>query len=306
MLRGREDPHDRVGKPLGTYSAYLAADTGAMPTITWPRSGGWRCRSPTSCFPDTRRRPDTAEPLPVAGAGKRCSMTGTREMETLVARYRADGPDFLDGVPKALLPDLYYLGDFGGTAVYGFFAASQFFLVDPAGGTGLVDSSRRGSSARPGAGRSHGRSCSRRAERRWGRTQGGGREMPRRNGRPAGRTRIPQGACPTGTVLLPAAELPGRGWFKVTPIPLHRRGFGPMAYLLDWAGKTVLLTGRTPVKVTPRSVAGLAADIGESRTDWQDYQASLANLRASVRTSGCPQLQSMARTPISTATNGNP
>ena len=52
-----------------------------------------------------------------------------------------------------------------------------------------------------------------------------------------------------------------------------------MAYLLEWAGKTVLLTGRMPIKVTPQSVAGLAADIGESKADWQDYQDSLAVLR---------------------------
>ena len=55
-------------------------------------------------------------------------------METLVARYEADGADFLDGVPKQLLPDLYYLGDFRGVAVYGFFASSKFFVVDAPGG----------------------------------------------------------------------------------------------------------------------------------------------------------------------------
>ena len=58
-------------------------------------------------------------------------------METLLARFEADGADFLDGNPKKLLPDLYYLGDFNGSATYGFFAASKFFLVDAPGGPGL-------------------------------------------------------------------------------------------------------------------------------------------------------------------------
>ena len=59
---------------------------------------------------------------------------GIRDMETLLARYEADGADFLDGQPRTLLPDLEYLGDFGGSAVYGLFAESRFFLVnaDPA------------------------------------------------------------------------------------------------------------------------------------------------------------------------------
>ena len=51
-----------------------------------------------------------------------------------------------------------------------------------------------------------------------------------------------------------------------------------MAYLVEWAGKTVLLTGRMPIKITPQSVAGLAADIGESKADWQDYLDSLGLL----------------------------
>ena len=63
---------------------------------------------------------------------------GIAEMAALQARYEADGADFLDGVPKRLLPDLYYLGDFRDAAVYGFFASSRFFLVDAPGGPGLL------------------------------------------------------------------------------------------------------------------------------------------------------------------------
>ena len=187
--------------------------------------------------------------------------------------------DFLDGDPKALLPDLYYLGDFGGTAVYGFFAASKFFLAGAGGQPGLVAfvKARLRQLGRepvdPDGGPAHlGRTG------RASRPEGDRREMPGPGGGCAGGHRGLKHGCPTGTVFLPAAELPAQGWFKVTPIPLRRRGFGPMAYLLEWAGKTVLLTGRMPIKVTPQSVAGLPADIGESKADWQDYQASLAVL----------------------------
>ncbi len=64
---------------------------------------------------------------------------GIDAMQRLVDRYEADGPNFLDGVPKRLLPDLYYLGDFQGVAVYGLFASSKFFVVNAPGGAGLSD-----------------------------------------------------------------------------------------------------------------------------------------------------------------------
>ena len=48
---------------------------------------------------------------------------GIRDVETLLARFKADGANFLDDKPKRLLPDLYYLGNFRGAAIYAFFAA---------------------------------------------------------------------------------------------------------------------------------------------------------------------------------------
>ncbi len=65
--------------------------------------------------------------------------SGIHDMETLLSRYEADGANFLDGTPKQLLPGLYYLGDFRGVAVYGFFTAAKFFVVDAPGGPGLVE-----------------------------------------------------------------------------------------------------------------------------------------------------------------------
>ena len=80
----------------------------------------------------------TAEPLPFSTrAWEELLDKGIRDMETLVARLEADGADFLDGNPKQLLPELLYLGDFHGRAVYGFLVSSKFFLVDAPGGPGL-------------------------------------------------------------------------------------------------------------------------------------------------------------------------
>ena len=71
--------------------------------------------------------------------------------------------------------------------------------------------------------------------------------------------------CPAGTIVLAAEELANRGWFNVTPIPLRGRGLAPIAYVLSWAGKTVLLSGPIPVGVTMETWADLFSDISTSR-----------------------------------------
>src|SRR6185312_8235167 len=140
MLLGDERPRSRVRKPLGIYSAYLA-----------PRYRG-DARSSLASLRELRALPvpdlvlpghpgaDPTPQSPCLAPGRWAALLedGIRELETLLARYEVDGADFLDGDPKPLLPDLYYLGDFRGAAVYGFFAASKFFLVDAPGGPGLV------------------------------------------------------------------------------------------------------------------------------------------------------------------------
>ena len=63
---------------------------------------------------------------------------GIKEIRILMDRLAKDGGDFLDGEPKELLHELYYLGNFQGAPVYGFSAGSKFFLIDAPGGTGLL------------------------------------------------------------------------------------------------------------------------------------------------------------------------
>jgi hypothetical protein len=200
-------------------------------------------------------------------------------MTTLLARYQADGADFLDGTAKPLLPGLDYLGDFGGAAVYGFFASSRFVLVDAPGGPGLLAFVK-------GRLRQLGRepaepaavlltSCDRAAT-------AGLAELvaachPLVVVAPEGLEAI-KTSCPPGTAVLSAEELPARGWFEVTPIVLHGRGAAPMAYRLRWGGKTVLFSGRIPMLVQPQTEAALLAEVSGSREATLDYLASVYRL----------------------------
>ena len=150
----------------------------------------------------------------------------------------ADGANFLDGNPKRLLPDLDYLGDFGGSAVYGFSAGSRYFLVDAPGGAGLVAVRERAApTARPGAdgpgrGPAHRLRCQ--GNRR---PQGAGRDvaLPGRR-RLGGRSGDPDPRVPAGTDILPAEELAATGWFPVATIPVGGQGHCPHRLSAHLAG----------------------------------------------------------------------
>ena len=281
-LSGHENSRNEASHPLGTYSAYLAP----------------RYRGKAEDFLNSLRQlralpvPDLvlpghpgADPTPQSPSlsQKRWEALlddGIREMETLATRYEADGADFLDGVPKQLLPDLYYLGDFGGQAVYGFFAASQFFLIDAPGGTGLFEfvKARLRQLGREPAGPTAVLLTSGGAEVRAGLAEIVEKCHAQFFASPAALETL-RNSCPYGTTLLSAMELPARGWFQVTPIPLRGPRRAPIAYQIEWAGKMVLFPGRIPIKITPQSVAGFASEIARSKTDLQDYLESLEELR---------------------------
>ena len=282
MLRGDEQPRTELGKPLGTYSAYLApryrGDAGAylaslrrlrsmlVPDLVLPGHPG------ADLTPQSPRlSPERWESL---------LDQGIRDMEVLLARYEADGALFLDGIPKQLLPDLYYLGNFRGAAVYGFFASSKFFLVDAPGGPGLVDFlkthlQRLGREpVAPTAVLLT--SCS--ADE-----TGGLNELieiyhPQIVASSEGLESLKK-SCPAGTAILSEKELTGKGWFAATPIPLRGRGFAPMAYQVAWAGKTTLFSGRIPVKINQEAGEKLISDLTNSRGDVRAFFASLTQLR---------------------------
>jgi len=281
MLMGDENPRTELGKPLGTYSAYLspryrgdAKDSLAslrrlrslpVPDLVLPGHPAADVTPQSPCL--TQKRWESLLDQ------------GIRDMETLLARYEADGADFLDGIPKQLLPDLYYLGDFRGIALYGFFASSKFFVVDAPGGAGLVEflnaSLRR-------LGREPVAPTAVLLTSRGAVETAGLKELVEKChtqvvASTEGLESLKE-SCPAGTILLSADELPDKHWFPVKLIPLRGRGLAAVGYQVEWAGKTVLFSGRIPVKINQKSGEALIADLSNSRDDLRDYFASVNRL----------------------------
>jgi hypothetical protein len=85
-------------------------------------------------------------------------------------------------------------------------------------------------------------------------------------------------SCPPGTVFLSAEDLPKEDWFAVTPLILRGRGAAVAAYLLPWAGKTVLFTAKVPLALDPVALEELFLDLSQSRTTTMDYLLSINRL----------------------------
>jgi glyoxylase-like metal-dependent hydrolase (beta-lactamase superfamily II) len=267
MLLGDERLRSRVRKPLGIYSAYLApryrGDARTflsslralrampVPDLVLPGHPGG---DPTPQSPRLSRR--RWEALLDEGIG---------ELQALLARHERDGASFLDGEPKRLLPDLYYLGDFRGAAVYGLFASSKFFLVDAPGGPGLaafVGDRLRRLGREPVAPTAVLLTACGRDE------TAGLDELVRMNharvvASPADLPAISK-SCPRGTVMVPADKLSDQGWFPVRAIPLEGRGVAPIAYEVSWAGKTVLFSGRIPTRINHETWGPLISGLSRS------------------------------------------
>lgn len=192
--------------------------------------------------------------------------SATRDLEKLLARYEADGANFLDGIPKRLRPDLYYFGDFHGSAVYGFVSSSKLFLVDAPGGPGLAEfvverQKQLGLTPTPPSVILL-TACGERETA--GLAEVVAKWHPIVVAHPGGRASV-QAVCPPDTTILTPEELDARGWAKLTAIPLGGRGVTPMAYILPSSGKTVLFSGRIPVLFDNQSMEGLTADLASSK-----------------------------------------
>jgi glyoxylase-like metal-dependent hydrolase (beta-lactamase superfamily II) len=282
MLRGDDAPRSELGKPLGTYSAYLAPRYRGNAEDSLRSLRGLRSmRVPDLVLPGHPGADVTPQDPSLSQAGWESLLDrGIHDMETLLARSEADGADFLDGIPKQLLPDLYYLGDFGGAAVYALYASSKLFLIDAPGGPGLIEFL--------GA-----------RLRRLGREVVAPTAVLLTSCNPVATTGLeeiikkwhPQvvaepgsfekltASCPAGTVFLSAWELPERGWFTVTPISLDGRGDEAIAYQLSWGGKSVLFSGRIPIKVSYDAQELLVADLASPKGDVRGYFTSLTRLQ---------------------------
>jgi glyoxylase-like metal-dependent hydrolase (beta-lactamase superfamily II) len=281
MLRGDERPRTELGKPLGTYSAYLA-----------PRYRGDAHDSLASLH-RLRAMPvpnlvlpghPGADPTPEGAylsqeRWKSLLDSGIHDMETLISRYDSDGADFLDGVPKQLLPGLYYLGEFGGAAVYGFFTASNFFVVNAPGGPGLVEflSSRLRQLGHEPMAPTAVLLTSCGPDETAGLKELLDQWHSLVVASPDGVENIKE-LCPAGTVILPTSELSAKDWFKVTPIPLQGRGFAAVGYEITWAGKNVLLSGHIPLKINQMSAEKLIFDLTNGNGSVRGYFASITYL----------------------------
>lgn len=281
MLVGLEKSHQRIDKPLGTYSTYLAPRfRGDAKTYLASLRELRALPVPDLVLPGhPRADPEPQSPQVSPERWAALLDQGIAEMAALVARYEADGADFLDGSPKLLLPDLYYLGDFQGAAVYAFFASSRLFLVNAPGGPGLLSFVK---DRLKQVGRKPAEPTAVLLTSCDPASTSGLKDLiqechPEVIVSPAGVQKMKE-YCPPGTAVVSAEALPTRAWFEVTPIPLRAPGSAPIAYRARWSGKIVLFSGQIPVNPKPRSEAEQFSHITQSREATLDYLFSVYQL----------------------------
>jgi glyoxylase-like metal-dependent hydrolase (beta-lactamase superfamily II) len=204
---------------------------------------------------------------------------GVAEMERLVARYEADGANFLDGHPKRLLPGLHYLGDFGGQAVYALDTPRGPVVVDAPGGTLLPDFLDRRFRALGWEGR---RPAAVLLTSAGPEATAGLADLVRASGcavvAPAAAVEEVRRLCPAGAEVLAGDRLGEAGWLDAAALPLGGRGAAPVAYRLRWAGKAVLLSGRIPERLASPSAERLLREVAGPGGDPAAYRRSLAAL----------------------------
>jgi glyoxylase-like metal-dependent hydrolase (beta-lactamase superfamily II) len=280
-LIGNETAASHLARPLGTYPAYLSPRyRGSAQAFLLTLRQLRALPAPDLVLPGHPRRDRTPQSPSMSQARWQALLDdGIRDMEALLARYERDGARFLDGTAQELLPDLYYLGDLEGAAVYGFFAASRFFMVDAPGGPALGDflKARLNQLGRKPAVPAVVllTSCDPQA------TAGLRQLIETSHAKvvvsPVGLTTV-KDVCPPGTTIVSADALPDQGWFDVQPLSLAGRGLAPMAYRVRWAGKTVLFSGQIPVGTSRPAGMALRDDFARAPGDRPAYAASLDRL----------------------------
>jgi glyoxylase-like metal-dependent hydrolase (beta-lactamase superfamily II) len=280
-LGGNQNAGSRVKRPLGTYVAYspprYRGDARSfLATLQRLRA----LPAPDLVLPGHPRKDSTPQsPVMTPQRWETLLDGGIVEMEKLLRRYKADGANYLDGDPKQLLPGLYYLGDLGEVAVYGFLASSRFFVVGAPGGPGLSAFLRerleklKVPAAVPTAVLLT--SCD--PELTAGLKDFVKNSQANIVVAEAGIPAIKALGLPESSII-PASELPARAWFAVKPIPLGGRGLAPIAYQLGWADKTVLFSGKMPVVEELEAIKRLVADLDSSRQNGPAYAASMDRL----------------------------
>ncbi len=272
---------------LGTYAAHQAPRYRGDARDYLATLKSLRDLAPPDLVLAGHRSSDADPRSPVFGADRWRSVmdAGLRELETLIARYEADGPDFLDGAPKELLPGLYYLGDRDGQAVYAIVGDAKLTLIDAPGGPGLagfVDERLRRLGLQPIAA-----TAVLLTDRGPDATAGLADLVERSHSTVVARRsalEAVRAACPAGATLLAAEDLAAQGWFEVEAIPLDGRGLDPVAYLVRQGDKAALFAGRMPILSNESSMATLGADLAspagmaDARQNAVDYMISVNKL----------------------------
>jgi glyoxylase-like metal-dependent hydrolase (beta-lactamase superfamily II) len=281
-LTHKNNPRSTYSRPLGTYSAYLAprfrGDARAfLNTLRQLRA----LPAPQLVLPGHPRN-DAAPPDPSMTQQRWEALLdpGIREMERLVEHYENIGAHFLDGIPKQLLPDFYYLGDRENVAVYGFFASGKFFVVNAPDeedlGKFLQDRLRQleREPTEPTA-------------------------ILITSSDPKGMAGLPamlakcrcqvvapsaawseiKNACPAETSFVEAEDLPKKGWFTVETISLRGRGLAQVAYLIHWGKKAVLCSGKIPIKIGQLSWPELSLEFSRGYARIAGYRNSITRLQ---------------------------
>lgn len=205
---------------------------------------------------------------------------GIAEMQALVARYDADGEDFLDGTPRQVLTGLYYLGEFEGSAVYVLKHQDKWILFDAPGGPGLGEFLEE---KLQGLGQKFKQlSTVMVTSASLEQTTGLSRlvqkfsctVIARRDGIEALRDRLPK-----ETRFLAAADLDGQASVPIKAIPMSGLGTSPMAYQFQREGKTVLVSGPFLVQVNTRQLMqDLQHRLSSAGANIGEYENSLGHL----------------------------
>jgi glyoxylase-like metal-dependent hydrolase (beta-lactamase superfamily II) len=201
---------------------------------------------------------------------------GARDMTTLLVRYQADGRNFLDGTPKQLLTDLFYLGDVQERSVYCLQSKSGTYLWNAPGGPDLVeflDSKFRALGIKPSA------SITILLTSYEPDSLSGLRSLAVLGGfkvvtSEAGKSAVKE-ACPPGMPILLSRDFEAAADFPVRTLSLGGRGLEETACVAGWQGKRVLFTGRIPLKPSRSSEEALFVDKSKKQINPSRYLQSL-------------------------------
>jgi len=263
-------------KPLGTYSTYLAPKHRGdaktyLETITSLRS----MQPPDLVLPGhppQGPRPNLATMTPARWAA--IMDEGIRDMEILLARFAADGPDFLDGAPKRLLPDLDYLGDSAGVATYAFVEGGQLILVDAPDSADWVAERLARLGITPAA-----PSLVFLTSKEPAHLSGLKSIVERWHCRVVAApttTEAARASCASDTGIVSSDDFSTLGFGEALSA-ITLRG-GGAAYRLNRAGKVVLFSGPIPVQFGEEMIANLKASPTPLRDDTMDAMLSIYRL----------------------------